>query len=172
MSYRKKFPEGTAEQMLKLMKVEKKSRNLKRMQCIYFREQFGFKAEQIAELLGYHIQTVREIHSNFMQKGEAALFDKAMGGRLRENMAIEEEVEFLKNFDKDGDAGQILEVKEIHQALENKLQRSVPLSSTYNLLARNGWRKIVPRPSHPKSNAEKQEAFKKTLWHWSRTLDL
>jgi Winged helix-turn helix len=33
----------------------------------------------------------------------------------------------------------------------------------YRLLNRHGWRKLVPRPVHPKANKEEQEQFKKTL---------
>jgi len=41
----------------------------------------------------------------------------------------------------------------------------VPASSVYRMLERHGWRKIVPRPSHPKADPQAQEAFKKTLRH-------
>jgi len=33
------------------------------------------------------------------------------------------------------------------------------------MLERHGWRKIAPRPSHPKADPQAQEAFKKTLHH-------
>jgi hypothetical protein len=29
------------------------------------------------------------------------------------------------------------------------------------MLARHGWRKIVPRPKHPKADTDAQEEFKK-----------
>ena len=64
--------------------------------------------------------------------------------------------------------GQILEINTIHQKLIDQLGRAVPKSSVYNLLHRHGWRKISPRPYHPKSNPEAQEAFKKTLPQWSK----
>jgi hypothetical protein len=31
-------------------------------------------------------------------------------------------------------------------------------------MARAGWRKIVPRPSHPKKKADAEEGFKKSIW--------
>jgi hypothetical protein len=34
-------------------------------------------------------------------------------------------------------------------------------STIYNLLARHGWRKLMPRPFHPKRDIAAQEAFKK-----------
>ena len=35
-------------------------------------------------------------------------------------------------------------------------------STIYRLLDRHGWRKLVPRPVHPKADLEEQAAFKKT----------
>jgi Winged helix-turn helix len=37
-------------------------------------------------------------------------------------------------------------------------------STIYNLLARHGWRKLMPRPFHPKRNLAAQNAFKKTAF--------
>ncbi|HEY6406604.1 MAG TPA: winged helix-turn-helix domain-containing protein, partial [Ktedonobacteraceae bacterium] len=36
-------------------------------------------------------------------------------------------------------------------------------STIYRLLGRHGWRKLMPRPTHPKASKEAQEQFKKTL---------
>ena len=35
-------------------------------------------------------------------------------------------------------------------------------STIYRLLERHGWRKVVPRPRHPKADVAAQAAFKKT----------
>jgi hypothetical protein len=37
-------------------------------------------------------------------------------------------------------------------------------NTIYNLLARHGWRKLMPRPFHPKRNVAAQNAFKKTAF--------
>jgi hypothetical protein len=34
-------------------------------------------------------------------------------------------------------------------------------STVYNLLARHGWRKLMPRPSHPERDIAAQNSFKK-----------
>jgi len=34
-------------------------------------------------------------------------------------------------------------------------------STVYNLLARHGWRKLMPRPFHPKRDIAAQNSFKK-----------
>ena len=35
-------------------------------------------------------------------------------------------------------------------------------ATIYRFLKRNDWRKIVPRPVHPKNDPEQMKAFKKT----------
>ena len=54
-------------------------------------------------------------------------------------------------------------VNEVKAAYEEIIGHSVPKSTVYRVLARHGWRKIAPRPRHPKFDPEKLEAFKKTL---------
>ena len=58
-------------------------------------------------------------------------------------------------------AGSILVVAEVHQALEQQLGRKIAESTVYRILHRHGWRKLVPRPFHPKRKPEAAEAFKK-----------
>jgi len=49
------------------------------------------------------------------------------------------------------------------KAIEEKANKKIAKSTTYRMLDRHNWRKITPRPYHPKSKPEKQEQFKKTL---------
>lgn len=76
-------------------------------------------------------------------------------------MTPEEEAAFLQTVIERGDAGGILEVGPVHEAHCTALGKAIPLSTTYRLLHRHGWRKIIPRPRHPKADKEAQEAFKK-----------
>jgi transposase len=117
--------------------------------------------EQIAETLGWHVNTVRTTQQDFAHNGVEALREKPRGGRHHAIMSQEEEIEFLDGFAKRAGEGSILVVREIHLALEDKLGRKVSESAVYRLLARNGWRKVVPRPFHPKRDPEAAEAFKK-----------
>ncbi|MBV9248450.1 MAG: winged helix-turn-helix domain-containing protein [Acetobacteraceae bacterium] len=40
-------------------------------------------------------------------------------------------------------------------------------STVCRLLARQGWRKLTPRPAHPDASREAQEKFKKSFAVWS-----
>ena len=160
--YHIQFSSDTSSKMRTLLKIENNASNIKRIQCIYFRAQFNYPAHQIADMVGFSVQTVRDVHSSFIKHGENALFVKNKGGRMTANMSLKNEEAFLANLEQEGTLGQILEINTIHQKLIDQLGRAVPKSSVYNLLHRHGWRKISPRPYHPKSNPEAQEAFKKT----------
>ena len=50
----------------------------------------------------------------------------------------------------------------VKAAYEEVLGRKVPKSKVYRMLARHGWRKVMPRPRHPKTDAAIQAEFKKT----------
>lgn len=82
-------------------------------------------------------------------------------------MTFEEEQEFLSQWEEKAATGGILSVPPIHAALMERLDRKVPLSTTYRLLARHGWRKVQPDTKHPKSDPVAQEEYKKNcLRQW------
>ena len=79
-------------------------------------------------------------------------------------MTPEEEKEFLEPFMQQALAGGILEVSEIIKEYSNKLEKKVSKSTVYDLLHRNGWRKVMPRSKHPnKASDEAIKAYKKNV---------
>ena len=62
------------------------------------------------------------------------------------------------------DANVFIEAKisKIPSAFEKRIGRKLAQSTVYDLLHRHGWRKITPRPRHPKSDLEAIASFKKT----------
>ena len=125
----------------------------------------GLDATKTSYILGISERTVfRDRGSIRDQDGGAR---NTWGGRRHYCMTIEEEREFLRNWETKAIEGGVLSVPPIHAALVERLGRSIPLSTTYRLLARHGWRKIQPDTKHPKSDPEVQEEFKKNspkLW--------
>jgi transposase len=90
------------------------------------------------------------------------------GGRRRFTMTVEAEREFLHDWEAKATEGGVLSVPPIHAALVEKLGRSIPISTTYRLLARHGWRKVQPDTKHPKSDPKIQEEYKKNSPRWCR----
>jgi hypothetical protein len=82
-------------------------------------------------------------------------------------MTIEQEQEFLGQWEDKATEGGVLSVLPIHAALIERLGHNIPLSTTYRLLSRHGWRKVHPDTKHPKSDPVRQDEFKKKslkLW--------
>jgi transposase len=76
-------------------------------------------------------------------------------------MTADEESSFLSSFLEKATRGEILMVREVKRAYEKAVEHTVPKSTIYRMLARHGWRKITPRPHHPKADVLLQEEFKK-----------
>jgi hypothetical protein len=69
-------------------------------------------------------------------------------------MSVEQERSFLQPFFARAAHGEIATAEEIQRAFEEGIKHAVHISSIYRLLDRHGWRKLVPRPRHPKANPE------------------
>lgn len=162
MRPKKSISKDTTEVLKSLLKQAKTKSEFQRIQAVYLRVATDMVPEDIADALGWHPGTVRNIHSLYLRRGEDAFQLTVRGGRHRENLTKEEEDLLLAPFLADAAEGGVIVVSGIKAAYEQKLGRSVPKSTVYRMLARHDWRQIVPRPRHPKSNVEEQEAFKKT----------
>ena len=132
-----------------------------RFLCIWLRIERGLSPAAIAETIGWHVNTVRFTQKDFIKRGIPALTEGSRGGRYNSLMTEDEERAFLSQFEESGKKGVILTANDIKVALEERLGKKVHISTVYRMLKRNNWRKITPRRSHPKKDAEKIEAFKK-----------
>jgi transposase len=133
-----------------------------RIQCVLIRATLGSSAAQIAQLLGWSTATVHVLHSRWAREGDAIFDLRGRGGRRHQHLTPEQEAELLAPFVERADAGGMLTVAEIQRAYEQHLGKAVVPSTIYRLLQRHGWRKVVPRPRHPKADVAAQAAFKKT----------
>jgi hypothetical protein len=121
--------------------------------------ELSLDADQIADLLGTSRRTVFRDRSCISNQDDTQ--KNSWGGRRHCTMSLEEEREFLSQWIAKATVGGVLTVPPIHAALVKRLGRDIPLSSTYRLLARHGWRKVQPDTKHPKSDPALQDEFKK-----------
>ena len=163
------LPEGAAERLAALLKEAKSKAEYQRIQCVWLRAALGLPATQIATALGWQVGSVRQVHSDYLRQGETVLRSKPSGGRHRQNLTVEQEKELLLPFLQQAEAGGVLVVAPVQAAYEVAVGRAVHHSVVYRALHRQGWRKIMPRPKHPKASEEAQEAFKKSCPTWSRS---
>lgn len=144
------------------LKRAKGRSEFQRIQCVLIRATLGSSAAEIAKILGWSRASVHVIHSRWAKEGEAILDLKPKGGRKHSYLNPEDEAEFLRPFLAKASAGGLLNANEIKVAFETRIGRSVAKTTVYRMLERCGWRKIVPRPKHPKGDQAAQAAFKKT----------
>lgn len=119
-------------------------------------------SQSIADHLAVSKSLVHKTISEYNRFGAASIETKGKGGRYHSYLTSEEEEEFMKEFILQAQKGQIATAGQIKEAYERRIGKKVHKTTIYRLLERNGWRKVVPLPSHPKKDKEAQEAFKKT----------
>jgi len=136
----------------------------KAISVILFAEH-GLNAEKVASIIGTSRRSVFRNRDFISNQGDTSR--KGWGGRRRCCMSLEQERQFLAEWEQKASEGGVLSVLPIHAALVERLGHDTPLSTTYRMLARHGWRKIQPDTKHPQGDPDKQEEFKKKslkLW--------
>ena len=161
MRPRKPFPEGAEKRLETLLQQAKNVAEYKRIQCVWLRATLDLSVEQICKATGLALASVRCFHSRYMKGGEAALLGSGRGGWRYQNLCVEVEKKLLATYLAQAEQGGILSVSMIKASYENMVRHKVPKSTVYRMLARHGWRKLAPRPHHPKRDIVRQEEFKK-----------
>jgi transposase len=163
MRPRQPFPPGTVEQMQRLLRQARTVADQRRIQAVLMRALDDLPPEHIAAVTGLSVATVRVIHSRFLREGEGYLIGRpGRGGRRHALLSVEQTRRLLARHTAAASAGEVVEAGAFKRDYEALVGHKVAASSVYRLLAKAGWRKIVPRPSHPKQSPEAQAAFKKT----------
>ena len=143
---------ATIERLAERLKRAQSHSEYQRIQCVLIRATLGSTAAEIAQLLGWSTTTVHVMHSRWAKEGEAIFEVRTRGGRHHQYLTPQQESELLAPFVQRAQAGGMLTVTEVQQAYRERSGREVARSTIYRLLERHGWRKIVPRPRHPKAD--------------------
>ena len=154
--------EATVEALKARLKQATTIAEFQRIQCVLMRAALDCSAGEIAQVLGWAVATVHITHSRWAKEGES-LFDlKGRGGRHNQHLSEAEEAELLAGFVGQATDGNVVKVAEVQTTYEAQVGKAVPNSTVYRMLKRHGWRKVVPRPRHPKADVAAQGAFKKS----------
>lgn len=156
-------PHLTSEELQEKIKRTVGFWKVQKWLIIYNALNYPRSAKEIADHLAVTPSLVHKTISEYNRFGVSAIETKGKGGRRNAYMTEEEERLFFDKFIHQAQAGSISTVAEIKLEYERIIGRSVHKTTIYRLLSRNGWRKIVPLPQHPKKDKEAQESFKKTL---------
>jgi transposase len=155
------IPENRLTELKDFRKSKWPGLEFQRFLCVWLRVEQGLANKEIANVLGWNVNTVRITQRDFIAHGPKTFLEEKRGGRRRQLMTLEEEKFFLAAFAGIAGDGALLVISEIKIALEEQLGHKVHKTTVYRLLRRHGWRKIVPRPKHPKQDKEAVDAFKK-----------
>jgi transposase len=164
----REIEESVLSELERLLRRTTRKDQLQRIQCVLLRARQGLSCDEVAGVVGWNPCWVRQVWSAFLRRGPEALISKARGGRRRANLSLQEEAALVRGFEEKARAAGILVVSQIHAAYEREAGHEVPKSTIYRVLERQGWRKVSPRPRHPKNDPEACEAFKKNSRRSSR----
>lgn len=153
----------TEEQVTELTAAKKKNKNKtidRRLEALLLRAA-KVKRERVAEKTGFCKQYITDLTANYQQNGLSAIVENHYHGNRR-NMSLAEEEAFLGTFTEQSEKGQLVEVGVIKAAYEEKVGHTIGGSQIYYLMARHGFRKVMPRSQHPnKASEEAIDASKK-----------
>lgn len=143
-----------------LIKANKLKRVDRRLQVIKLMLD-GKDAVQIAEKLDYSRFWVSRLIKEYYEKGLIEYARHKYGGNHR-SLSEAEEDEILRGFDARAEAGEIVRAADIKKAFDKKIGKDTGRGYIYMLLARHNYRKVMPRPKHPKKASDEAiEASKK-----------
>jgi transposase len=159
---RKKPIEGSISEIESAMKKSDNRAEYRRIQCVHLAILYpDMSSKEISKITLFCESHVRAIHSAYRKDGLAGLTDKR-GGRYRENITFEQELELLAPFEEESPKGSLVVAGRVKQAYEAKVGKEVAESTIYRMLNRHGFRKITPYRRHKKADSRAQEVFKKT----------
>jgi transposase len=165
----KPFSVGTTKRLQQLLKQARSIADQRRIQAVLMRALDASPPERIAVITGLNVNTVRVLHSRFLREGEAFLLGRpGRGGRRHSLLSVDLQTALLNQHVQAAVEEHIVEAGTFKREYAALVGHSVAATTVYRLLAKAGWRKIVPRPSHPGKQPEAETAFKKSTRTSSR----
>lgn len=157
------LPPNTEKHMRDLLRRVSTVWEHRRIQCVLLRAR-EMRAEDIAPIVGLHTASVWRIWAGYLSFGDDALLGEKRGkARGNAHLSLQQEKQFLQPFFAQAEKGQLLTVRMVHAALRECIGNDISPVTTFRMLRRHGWRKIVPLPAHPKGNKSQREKFKKAF---------
>lgn len=156
-----KISEQEYEQIKEVAKKNKNKRVDKKLQVLIMR--YDNKGnDEIAARTGYNVRYITTLMGQYKKQGLEEFIRIKQTSHHR-NLSVEQEAKVLASFEEESDAGHELTVSEIRQGLESELGKETPANYVYRVLHRHGWRKVMPRPKHPKAATQEEQDSSKKL---------
>jgi transposase len=160
-----RFTENHLEQARSIRDNAHRASEVFKALAVLLPAEMNLRTKDTARVLGISERTLFRHQADI--RNQDAPPKASWGGRRNALLSLEEEERFLAPWVAQAEHGGVLTVPPIHRALMDRLGEAIPISTTYRMLARHGWRKVEPDTRHPKSDPEAQESFKKnSLRRW------
>jgi transposase len=147
------------------MKTSTDREQFQRWQSIFLTSK-GLSSEVVAEYVGCTKGTVHQWVYQYNHAGPDGFLLQGRGGRRFGLLTLDEESSLLEQVRTQAERGRILTAYAVKVHIEERTGKAVSKDYLYDILHRHGWRKVMPRPQHPKADREKQEEFKKNFRSW------
>jgi len=123
-------------------------------------------SEEIASCLGISKSFVFRVIRLYNEHGKNWFnncYKGKRGGRRQKrcHLSLDDEKKLMKSLETEALEGNILTFKHIKKKIEDYVGKTVSDDYIWDLFNRHGWKKKVPRQSHPKTNKGEQEEYKK-----------
>ena len=138
-------------------------KEFKRIQVVFLRVIKKRTAKDISQIMNVPIGSIYQWSWRYNKFGLEGLLKKQKGGNNKPVMTKEEEVNFFQELKDDGTKGLVITASTILNKLIAKIKTTISHMYIYNLIKRNGWRKVAPRPRNPRTKPEDREAFKQNF---------
>ncbi|MBI1766916.1 MAG: winged helix-turn-helix domain-containing protein [Bacteroidetes bacterium] len=133
-----------------------------RWQILYMVQVAGIhSAAVISPLVNLSRSSIYKIVEQYNKAGIRGIKYSLRGGRRRSLLTASDETELLATIEQKAAKGLIKTANDIRIIVEAKVGKAVSDDYLWDLLNRNGWKKKMPRPHHPKRNIAEQQEFKK-----------
>ncbi len=144
------------------MLAARNTSTFQRLQCLWLRAKQDLATESIAQTVGLSVSHVRRVWSEYLRGGLPAGQGRPKGGRRHQHLTVAQEQRLLAPLHRQAHAGALVTVAQLKQRYQARVGCAVADSTIYRVLARHQWRRVQPRPKHPKDNPLARRAFKKT----------
>ena len=156
-----KISEQEYKQIKEAAKKNKNKRVDKKLQVLIMRHE-NKGNDEISAKTGYNVRYITTLMGQYKKQGLEEFIRIKQTSHNR-NLSEEQEAKILARFEEAADAGHELTVSEIRKGLESALGRETASSYVYRVLKRHKWRKVMPRPKHPKAAAKEEQDSSKKL---------
>jgi len=155
-----KLNEQHSKELKEALKNKENQKWYRKIQAVLLQAE-GNSYDKIANVTKLSQRTIGRAVQTYATRGiEGLLVENRKSNNYY--MTFTQEKEFLEQFIDKATKGQVITVNDMLIEYRKETGKKMTEPAFYRLLKRHGWRKLMPRPRHPKkADAETIEASKK-----------